>query len=301
MISVIIPSYKNKELLLTNLKHNLQYLPYCEVIIVNDDPTDSLKQDLKEFPQILLIENPENKGFGQSVNLGLTKAKYPFVMLLNSDVCLIDDSFKNALRQLKKDSTLFAISFAQKEKDGSLVGKNKLYWKNGMIYHQKSNNLTFGINGWAEGGSCLIDRKKFMDLKGFDSQYKPFYWEDIDLSYRAWKHGYKVFFDPEIIVEHNHESTIGKYFTPHTVETTSFRNQFIFIWKNITDIKLILSHICLLPYNIVYYFLMKGRFNFLLGLLEAIKRVNEVLVLRKDSCNGNTLSDEKILLGFRYE
>ena len=52
----------------------------------------------------------------------------------------------------------------------------------------------------------------WLKLGGMDTLYSPFYWEDIDLSYRAWKSGYQILYDPNIIVEHHHESTIAKYF-----------------------------------------------------------------------------------------
>ncbi|PJE58197.1 MAG: glycosyltransferase family 2 protein, partial [Candidatus Portnoybacteria bacterium CG10_big_fil_rev_8_21_14_0_10_36_7] len=48
-------------------------------------------------------------------------------------------------------------------------------------------------------------------LNGFDELYSPFYWEDIDLSYRAWKTGYTVLFDPQVLVEHHHETTIRTF------------------------------------------------------------------------------------------
>ncbi len=91
---------------------------------------------MNRFSQVTLIENRENKGFAASVNLGIQKAKMKYVMLLNSDVKLTDDKYKDSIDFFKKDPELFAISFAQKEKDGSMVGKNQLYWINGMAYHQ---------------------------------------------------------------------------------------------------------------------------------------------------------------------
>lgn len=292
-ISVIIPVYKNKHQFLTNLEHNLKFLTDEEIIIINDNPLESLKQDLANISNIILIENKTNLGFGQSVNIGIEKANNNFVMLLNSDVVLTDQSYKLALGQFKNNQSLFAVSFAQKERDNSIVGKNSIYWKEGFLYHKKANNLSFGYNAWAEGGSCLLDKNKFMRLGGFDSIYKPFYWEDIDLCYRAWKTGYQIFFDPKILVYHEHESTIGKYFPKKFIEQISSRNQLMFIWKNIKDRSLIRDHIINLFITTLTSFL-KGNFNFIGSLIKALMKIRFTKMSHKA-----VLSDNEILTIFK--
>ncbi len=294
MISVVIPTYRNKDIFLKNLSHNLSFLKECEVIVVNDDPSKSLKNDVGKFSTIILVENKVNLGFGQSVNIGVKKAKYKYVMLLNNDVVLNDESYKFTLKHFNKDSLLFAVSFAQKEKNNLIVGKNRIYWRGGMLYHAKANNLTFGSNAWAEGGAAIIDKEKFLALRGFDSLYSPFYWEDIDLSYRAYKRGWPVVFDPNIKVDHQHESTIGKYFEKPMVKTIAYRNQLIFIWKNITDWSLFLSHLFFLPYNLVY-FLLKGEKEFYAGFFRAIKCLGKIIRQRKTATERFKVSDRHVL------
>lgn len=242
MISIVIPVYKNKSEFLKNLHHNMQYLSGCEIIVVNDDPTESLEADFKTMTEIVLIENEQNVGFGQTVNVGVKNSHSDYIMLLNSDVILNDVNFLNTLITFKTNPSLFAISFAQKERDNSIVGKNRFYWTDGFFQHSKSSDLKPGKNGWAEGGTCMIDKSKFLILGGFDALYSPFYWEDVDLSYRAWKSGYEVLFDPTIEMIHHHESTIGKYFSKNFVQSIALRNQLIFIWKNITDNSRLAEH-----------------------------------------------------------
>ena len=161
MISVIIPTYV-KQQLLRNLRQNLTFLKECEILIVNDNPKYSLKNDLMEFKNIVLIENGQNLGFAVSVNKGVKRATKKYVMLLNDDVLLLDSSYRKALGLFAKNPSLFAVSFAQKEKDNSIVGKNILYWKRGIIYHSKARDARFGQNAWADGGACLIYKDKFL-------------------------------------------------------------------------------------------------------------------------------------------
>lgn len=290
MISAIIPAYKKTAMLVKNLRHNLPYLKGCEVIVVNDDPEKSIAEDLKEFTGITLIENKQNLGFGPAVNTGVKHSKHSHILLLNSDVILNDAGYISLLPMFKKNKLLFAVGLAQQEKDKSIVGKNSIYWKNGFFHHKKADDILPGITAWAEGGSCVIDRKKFDELGGFDRLYSPFYWEDIDLSYRAWKKGYEVFFDPAVVVEHHHESTIGSYFTKEQINKIALRNQLIFIWKNITDYKLLTIHLFYLCGMMAV-----GNGHIREVAARAYKLFGNILTARKSIKSVQKLSDREIL------
>jgi len=276
MISVVIPVYKKTEEFLVNLEQNYPLMKGCEIIVVNDDPTSSIKYRL--FPKgespfgrkkynLRLIENPKNLGFSGAMNEGVKMAKNNYVFLLNSDVTLNNSSFQSAIKKFEQNDRLFAVTFAQKEKDGSVVGKNKTFWRRGLIHHSKADNLNAGNTGWAEGGSTIIRKDMFIQLNGFDTVYAPFYWEDIDLSYRAKKQGYEVLFDPAVLVNHRHESTIGSFWSPRAIRTISYRNQLLMSWKHIEDTNII-SHIAYLTFHLVKS-VIKGDTAFILGFLQA--------------------------------
>ncbi len=250
-VSIVIPIYKNTEIFLNNLKNNKKFFTGCELIIVNDDPATNIDSKInKIFPQSKIINNPKNFGFSKSVNLGIKNTTNEYILLLNSDVCLLDDSFKKTLIEFKRNPSLFAIAFAQQEKNNQIFGANIGYFKNGLIYHQKkdADNLNSPIiNFWAEGGASIFNKNVLNQIGLFDEIYSPFYWEDVDLSYRAWKSGYQIYFDPKIKVIHHHETTIKKYFDQQFVKKIAFRNQLIFFWKNITDFKMLIIHFLYLP------------------------------------------------------
>lgn len=299
-ISVVIPVYKNKELLMANLRHNHTYLKSNEIIIVDDASRAGIKEAVKDsFPDIVVIERTVNTGFSQTVNDGVAKSRGEFIFLLNSDVKLRDNSFEKAIAHLEKNKVLFAVSFAQIEKDGSIVGKNSIYFTRGLLQHKKASNLLPGLNAWAEGGASIVRASYFKALDGFDTLYAPFYWEDIDLSYRAYKRGWKVLFDPEILVEHHHESTIGKYFVKKTISTIAFRNQFIFIWKNITEAKLFFLHALFLPFHLIR--LLFGQTTLLLSIFQAVQKIPIILKKRNHESRSQKLSDRAILKFFIHE
>lgn len=295
-ISVVIPTYKKEKQLLTNLQHNLPFLKGCEVIVVNDNPHASIVQLLKdnELQDVILLENSTNLGFAGAVNTGIMESTKDYIFLLNSDVLLKDTKFINALQRFQEDTQLFAISFAQEEKKGKVVGKNTLFWEQGMIMHSGMQSSESGYTAWAEGGSSIFDKQKLIGLGAFDTIYSPFYWEDIDLSYRAWKEGYTVYFDASILVEHHHESTIGSYFNTYQITETAFRNQLFFIWKNITDSNLTIQHVMRLPIHILKY-VVKGEFALVGGFFRACKQ----MLMATDKRQKSKLSDFYVLELFK--
>lgn len=266
-ISVIIPVYKNKELLKKSFENNYEFLKGCEIIVVNDFPEELIDDVFEKYSDVKLVVNQKNLGFARTVNRGAKEASGELLFLLNSDVLLKNDSYKKTIKHFEKNEKLFAVSFAQIEEDGKTVGKNSVFFKNGFIMHKKASDLLVGPTGWAEGGTCVLRRAYFEKLGGFDISYSPFYWEDVDLSLRAKKRGWEVIFDPEILVEHHHASTIGKYYKDDFREIISYRNQFICTWKNATGSQRI-SHILHLPLILVKS-IITGNWNLMKGFLKA--------------------------------
>ena len=289
-ISIVIPVYKNTEMFFKYLKVNKKYFEGCEVIITNDNPLENITSQVKKvFPGAIVINNTVNLGFAGNVNRGVLRSTRDYIFLMNSDVVLTDDSFLSELKYFVNDDKLFAVGFAQTERDGKIVGANQAYFENGLISHshRQSVNDHPSSNFWAEGGSSIFKKKIFIDLGSFDELYNPFYWEDIDLSYRAWKSGYKILYDPNIKVEHHHESTIGKYFDRYKILRTAFRNQLIFHWKNLTDKDLILKHLLNIP-----------KYIFLPGFFDALRKLPEILKSRKKTIKLFIKSDKEILNKF---
>jgi len=287
-ISIIIPVYKNYEMFFRYFEVNKKYFEGCEVIVMNDYPLENISKPVKDiYPEAIVINNSKNLGFAGNVNRGVLKSTREYIFLMNSDVILKDNFFVNSLNYFKKDKKLFAVGFAQIEKDGKIVGCNRGYFQNGLINHTAKliSNFQQPIsNFWAEGGASIFNKKLFIDLGLLDELYNPFYWEDIDLSYRAWKAGYKIMFDPATVVEHHHESTIGKYFDQSKILKTAFRNQIIFNWKNLTDNDLIIKNIINLPKLIL-----------IPGFFDALIRLPEILKSRKKAVKLFVKSDKEIL------
>ncbi|MBI4872016.1 MAG: glycosyl transferase, partial [Candidatus Riflebacteria bacterium] len=83
----------------------------------------------------------------------------------------------------------------------------------------------------------LFDRRLFLELGGFDDLFLPFFAEETDLCYRAWKRGYRILYQPRAVVVHHHEEggTIRNNFSRRTRQVQFGKNRLLFIWKNMHD------------------------------------------------------------------
>lgn len=233
--SIVIPNWNGKVFLEKNLPAVLATKP-DEIIVSDDNSTDGSVEFLKNnFPQVKVIHH-KRLGFSGNCNFGVKNAQGEIVVLLNTDV-IPEKDFLKTLEEDFKDSNVFAVSLHEPQWSWA-----KIFWKNGFVQHEPgSKNTDVHISAWASGGSAAFRKSMWEKLGGFDDLYKPFYWEDIDLSYRAWKRGYKVIWDPRSIVYHKHEGTISS-FSKSYVRSVTERNQLLFIWKNIATPKMLIQH-----------------------------------------------------------
>jgi GT2 family glycosyltransferase len=313
-ISIVIPSFNGRQLLAKNLPRVLTGFPKAEIIIVDDGSIDKTASFIKKtFPKIKLVKKKKNTGFSSSVNLGFKKAKHSLVLLLNNDcypkkdllkyllpyfnknTFFEKDTFKKPSRNSKTKKT-FAVSCLEEvgeKKRGRGIGG----FKKGFLHH-KAGSLDKNNTLWVFGASTLYNKEIFEKLGGFDESFDPFYWEDFDLSYRALKMGYGLYFEKKAKVVHNHSSTISRFYTTSFIRRVSFRNQILTCWKNLTDLKFLLSHILWFPYHLIITSL-KTKGDFLIGFLGAVLKLDSILRFRNKIKFLH--SDKEVLAPFQKE
>lgn len=292
-VSVIIPNYNGQDLLAKNLPYVLSAFDnkannIREIIIVDDGSEDGSIKYLKEkFPKIRLIKHKINRGFPAAVNTGARSAKYEILVLLNTDVRPNKDFLEKVIPHFNNDK-VFAVSFHEKE-----YGWAKGLFKDGFIGHvpggkSRTAHQTF----WISGGSGAFRRSYWMKLKGMDEVlYSPFYWEDVDLSYRAAKRGWELLWEPKSIVIHDHESTTRKISEKYR-QRIQERNQLLFIWKNLTSPILFKKHIAGLMKRLSRH---PGYIKIVICAIVKLRHVKKARSIEKKECR---VSDEAIFARF---
>ena len=284
-VSIIIPNWNGKNLLEKNLPTVLA-TGADDVIVSDDGSTDESVEFLKKnFPQVKILAH-KRLGFAGNCNRGVGVAKGEIVVLLNTDV-IPEKDFLKPLKEDFQDPKVFAVSFNEPN-----LSWAKIKWVNGFVEHEPGPKIDkIHLSAWASGGSAAFRKTIWEKLGGFDEIYKPFYWEDLDLSYRAWKRGYEILWDPRAVVHHQHEETI-KRFPQNYIRLISERNQLLFIWKNINNPKMMFEHKVWLGKRLLT---TPGYWR---PFLAALAKKPYILPRRFKECREKKVSDKEIFAQF---
>jgi len=310
-LSIVIPNYNGEKLLKKNLPKVVDAVKNykkgrVEIIIADDPSTDNSSQVIADFiaslkdtsviGKTIANKNKQEAGFSKNVNRGVSLAKGEILILLNSDVIPHKDFIDPLIAHFSNEK-VFAVGCLDESLEGGKIvlrGRGVGKWQRGFLMHS-AGKLDKTSTLWASGGSSAFRKSIWEQLRGLDILYNPFYWEDIDLSYRGLKSGYEVIFEPKSIVTHEHDKgAIKSKFKARDIQKIAYRNQFIFVWKNITDSTLRMSHFFWLPYHFLNA-LRRQEWTFFAGFFLALLQLNKVQQSRRKAKKLFVLSDSAVL------
>ncbi|MEK7565575.1 MAG: glycosyltransferase [Patescibacteria group bacterium] len=288
--SVVITNYNGAEILKKNLPKVMEATTDAlEILVIDDCSTDNSIEVLKSL-KVKYIKTDKNSGFSTTTNLGVSKARGDLVVLLNSDV-IPQKNFLEPILPLFNNEKLFAVGLHDIDDAGISRGRGVGKFIRGYLMHRPGEIKT-DKSMWASGGSGVFRKKIWQELGGLDTIYNPAYGEDWDLGYRAWKSGYKIVFESKAIVNHYHEEgALKQRYSSFYRRAITFRNQNIFVLKNITDKKYLLEYFFFLPYHLIYKFDLSFWYGFLLFLIR-IPRIKKASFVKSDKEIINLFSSE---------
>lgn len=313
-LSIVIPAYNSEKLLEENLPKVVDAFKsytkgYVQIIVSDDASSDNSVAVIEKFIQsfsykhihVQLVKSKSRKdgGFSKNVNRGVNAATGDILLLLNTDVAPHKD-FLMPLLSSFEDPKVFAVGCMDESiENGKVVlrGRGVGKWEKGFLLH-RAGSLDKENTLWVSGGSGAFRKNIWDRLGGLNELFNPFYWEDIDLSYRAQKMGYIVLFEKKSRVIHEHnKGTIQTNFKPFHVQEIVYRNQFTFVWINITDTSLLLSHVFWLPYHLINA-LRSGDKALLAGFFSALIRLPKVITYKRKMKKLFVTSDKEVLQRF---
>jgi GT2 family glycosyltransferase len=308
-VSIVIPNWNGADLLRSYLPSVLEakekYQGRTEIIVVDDASTDpSVNLLSKEFPDVKLIVHDKNRGFGKACWSGALAARYPVLIFLNSDV-KVDPLFIAPLVKCFEDPDVFTASplIFDEDKELSNVTISIPYLRRGKLRYKSIppqlllNSPTVLPRPWYTlfplGGAFAVDRERFITLQGFDDLFEPFYYEDTDLGFRAWRRGWQCVVVPGARVTHYHQGTIARSFKKFKVKAIRKRNRLFFIWKNFTTTRLLWQHIFFQILRLCYRpFCLDGMVH--VATILAIPGFSKAMRKRRAEKNDAVYSEEKI-------
>jgi GT2 family glycosyltransferase len=305
-ISVAIPNWNGEAVLpgcLTSLRRAAEVagLSDLDIIIVDDQSTDQGLDAVRcDFPEVRLIEMEERSGFGIVANTAVANCSNDYVLLLNNDVYIEEDFFLHWARHFE-DPDMFAVASWMLRWDRNTVdsGRRIGVWDKGLIRHWVVEDRGQAAPSlYACGGGSVYNKHKFLAIGGFDPLYKPMYTEDFDLSYVAWKRGWKVMYEPCCVVYHHNSYSSGRVFSQRQKYLKDTKNHYLFVWKNITDPILFRRHLAWLPLQIVSA-PFHGRRLLTAAFMLALRQLGEAMQRRREVRQFEKVSDRTIFDLFR--
>ena len=249
-----------------------------------------------------LIRNEKNRGFGYTCNRGFAAASHRLVLLLNNDVEVSAEAIFPLVEHFENDSVfavhchVFEFESGQECGTGKLGGFQRGFIRVHRSYAseiEKANRPDAPLYSmFASGGSAMFDRRKFLELGGFEPLLAPIYWEDVEISYRAWKRGLTVLYEPRSEVRHRVSSTMRKV-NRRKVKRMQQRNRLIFHWINLHDSFLLASHAAwVMLLAITSPLLLKP--GFLLSCIAALKALPDIVQRRREEKKAAKRSDRDV-------
>ncbi|MBP6859503.1 MAG: glycosyltransferase family 2 protein [Candidatus Magasanikbacteria bacterium] len=232
-LSVILVNWKTKELTKDAIASVLKETKGFdfEIIVIDNNSADGSVEMIKaEFPQVVLIANTENVGFGKANNQGLKIAKGDYLMFLNTDVVVLDGALNKLVSYLDSHIDTMMVGPRLLNRDLSfqhacrrmlpnpinsffhLFGLTKIFKQNKVINNYKQFASDPEITGPTQalsGAAMMFRRQVYQELGGFDEMFFM-YGEDLDFSKRVFDKGWKTVYVSDARIIHFGGQSSGK-------------------------------------------------------------------------------------------
>jgi GT2 family glycosyltransferase len=255
-LSVIIVSYNVRyflDLCLSSVRKAAEGIS-CEVFVVdNNSPDGSCSMVSTNYPEVKLIENKDNKGFAAANNQAIKQASGKYLLLLNPDTFIGEDTFRNCITFMDKHPDAGAMGVMMINGKGKYLPESKrglpdpgtaFYRISGLSYllprSGRFNKYYLGDLDKNETHAVDIISGAFMFLRreavlkaGLPDESFFMYGEDIDYSYRIIKEGFKNYYFPEVKILHFKGESTKKENIDFVVNF--YRAMLIFVRKHFND------------------------------------------------------------------
>lgn len=211
VVSIIIPVYNAWDMnvkCLDAIIANTADVAY-EVILADDNSTDTTKNITQYFENIVHVRNEKNLGFLLNCNKAAAVAKGRYIHFLNNDTEVQEGWLSALVRLMENDEQAGMVGSKLIYPDGRLQEAGGIIWNDasGWNYGQGQNPDMPEFNyvkevDYISGASMMVRRDLWDQLGGFDTRYSPAYCEDSDLAFAIRELGFKVMYQPLSVVVH---------------------------------------------------------------------------------------------------
>lgn len=225
-VSIVIVNYKSKDLTLNCIRSiraaDWSGLTY-EIIVVDNYSADLSSDDLKQLGEIKFIMNGRNIGLGAANNKGIKLARGEYIVIMNPDTLAAKDVFIKLFAYMEDRPTVGLVGPKQFNSDKTVqdscfrwpglvtplfrrtpLGKTAAGKKDldRFLYKDYNKDMAREVD-WLLGSFLFCRASTLRQIGLFDERFF-LYLEDTDLGRRFWQNGWRVVYNPEAAIIHNH-------------------------------------------------------------------------------------------------
>lgn len=265
----------------------------CPVVVVDNRSTDETVDWLRRYYPEVEVQIAERNDYLFSLNRVVASRSEDVVVILNNDMHF-DENFIPAMLPHFDSADVFAVTARILDWEGKRITTGQRVAEKRHAWFYKSWRL--GVQEScltldACGGGAAFRRSMYMELGGFDPLYRPGYWEDTDMSYRAWRRGWKIVYEPGSTIYHRISASFSEQMGGASAVTRLIRrNEVIFAVRNVGGWGFVTVYLALLPLRMVRNAIMKNH-AFWQGALQALPRIPAALARRATDRYGRSDDD----------
>ena len=237
--SIVITAWRDAPLLITCLRSvadNVSGVPY-EVIVALNAPSETLVAD---FERVVVgarvVQSPVNLGFAVACNRAVALARGVDIVFLNDDTEVEPAWLEALVGTAEAIPGAGAVGSVMLTPEGELAEAGAIVWRDGGITAVSASVLekVGPLDGtrqvdYCSASSLLVRRSTWDAVGGFDEEYYPAYFEDVDLCFKIRRNGEGVFCDPSSRVRHNRGSSSSGFYQEFLLSRN--RTRFVQRWS----------------------------------------------------------------------
>src|SRR5579871_1360554 len=223
---VVVVTYNSEDV----IGQCLDACAFLPAVVVDNASQDNTIEEVRKRPAVQLIANASNRGFAAAVNQGTAALGTEFVLLVNPDVTLqtgVTELETSCSQSGAAMATGKLLSISGSVQRGfsvrklptpailafEVLGLNRLFPWNWLNRSYRCLDFEFAAQAYVEqppGAFLLFRREIWKRLGGFDEQFHPLWFEDVDFCKRARDLNYKCVYVPSVSAVHRGAHSIGK-------------------------------------------------------------------------------------------
>ena len=226
-VSILIVHYNTPRLLRQTLKGIRRADPRVgyEVIVVDNNPNNRIDEMVAtEFPEVKIVVNQSNQGFGRGMNRAMKEASGRYTFIFNPDMILMPGALEQLVEYMDLHQDVGMVGPRLSNPDGTLQHSCYRFMQPSIIFYRRipflrilpqakravRNYLMVDDDhskvqdvDYILGAAMLIRKQALDEVGGFDPEFFV-YFEDQDLCRRFWKKGWRVVYNPDVELIHYH-------------------------------------------------------------------------------------------------